>query len=180
CGWGTLMRRLKERGVLDQGFSEQIGEAMMASCCALMNEFGAVLGQTHSDELTVLVPPTKGARAHGGSMQKWISTAASVATNVFNRRIAAVAAERNMVLDKVIVAHFDCRVGVFETAAEAQALILWRASDCAVNAPSDAIKWSDAAMKVREFNTIEKLAYLQSHELLPLRRHHGYGSLFAE
>lgn len=180
CSWGTLLDRLRKSNVLRSGYSDGIAEAMMATCRAVMCEFGATLGYTHSDEMTVLVAPTIEPRIHKGSVQSWVSIAASVASGEFNRRIASMAAQNNATLDELIVAHFDCRAGVFPTATEASALILWRASDCNVNSASDAIKFSPAPTKVRAFNTIQKLCYLQERGLLPLRRHQGYGSLFRE
>ncbi|CAJ1352041.1 unnamed protein product, partial [Effrenium voratum] len=49
--------------------------------------------------------------------------------------------------------------------------------DCNVNSASDAIKFSDAPMQVRKFNTIQKLIYLQTRDGLPMQRHQAYGSL---
>lgn len=62
--------------------------------------------------------------------------------------------------------------------------------DCNVNSASDAIKFSDASMQVRKFNTIQKLTlrcqervtldtriYLQNRGGLPLQRHQAYGTL---
>lgn len=178
CHWGSLLQRLKRAGILSAGFSERIAEAMMDSCCAVMRASAAVLGYTHSDEMTVLIPP--GRRAFAGDLQRWISFTASVATECFNRRLLQLATEQNIVLDDVIIAHFDCRAGVFSSPLEAQSLILWRAQDCTMNSASDAIKFSDAPISVRSFNTIEKLSYLQARKMLPLRRHQGYGSLFVK
>ena len=73
-----------------------------------------------------------------------------------------------------------------------------RPKDCNVNSASDAIKFSDAPMQVRKFNTIQKLhfgwqlsdrrailcaactkarIYLQTRDGLPMQRHQAYGSL---
>lgn len=179
CSWGTLMDRLKKSEVLPLGFNEDIGRAMTESCRAVMCEFGAVLGFTHSDELTVLVPPSR-ERAYDGDVRVWLSAAASVATSVFNRRLARLAARAQKELDDVILATFDCRVGVYPTALQASSLLLWRAQDCSVNSASDAIKFAAAPMRVRSFNTIQKLSYLQAHGLLPLRRHQCHGSLLMQ
>ena len=135
-----------------------------------------------------------------------------------------------LVLEDTIVAHFDCRAGVFHSASEAESLLLWRASDfwsnfgatffpykvitttpgqfatcvlkvhqifsfskfcdsifwaflnnlplphlvlqhrmqkpkdCNVNSASDAIKFSNAPMEVRQFNTIQKLILGLMHD----------------
>jgi len=185
CGWGTLLGRLRDARVLATGFNDHVAEAMMASCRAVMSEFGGVLGYTHSDEISVLIPPSQHARSGprallDGSVHEWVSIAASLASGEFNRRLMVIAAEQGMELDEAIVAHFDCRAGVFDSVDEAVAMVLWRAYDCHVNSASDAIKYSDAPLRVRRFNTIEKLGYLQSRGMLPLRRHQAYGSLLVE
>lgn len=175
CAWGTLFGRLKAAGVLPQGFCDEVGDAMRSTLRAVMVKFGGILGYTHSDEFTVIVPP--GPRLYEGLAHDWISIAASVASGEFNRKIAVLAAERGVPLDDTIVAHFDCRAGVFDNALQATCLVLWRAYDCHVNSASDCIKFSDAPMSVRRFNTLEKLHYLQGRGLLPMLRHQAYGSL---
>lgn len=175
CCWGTLMSRLKSSGVLNYGFREEIAETMVASCRAVMCEFGGVVGYTHSDEMTILVPP--GPRLFDGRLSSWISLASSIATATCNRVLVNLAAKKGLVLEDIIVAHFDCRAGVFPSTVEAESLLLWRASDCNVNSASDAIKFSDAPMEVRQLNTIQKLIYLQGRGGLPLQRHQAYGSL---
>jgi len=176
CSWGTLMQRLKKLELLPEGFSDDIAEGMQGTCKAVMEKFGAVLGYTHSDELTILIPP--GAREYDGSMNTWVSVAASVSSGVFNRRLALLAQRHGVSLDEVMLAYFDCRVGVFETSTEALALVLWRVNDCNVNSASDAIKFTDAPNSIRSFNTIQKLLYLQDRDMLPLQRHQAHGSLF--
>jgi len=175
--WGSMLMRLTASGVLGPGFSDKIEEAMQATCRAIVDEFRGALAYTHSDELTVLIPPSAEPRIHGGSLHAWVSIAASVASGEFNRQLAIMAAEHGSPLEDVIVAHFDCRLGSFKSVEEALALVLWRANDCNVNSASDAIKFSGAPLPVRAYNTIEKLGYLQEHSLLPMRRHQAYGSL---
>jgi len=177
CGWTKVLKRLKESGVLASGFSDNIAGSMIATCQAVMCEFGASLGYTQSDEMTIIVPPTSGTREHLGDMQAWVSIASSIAAAEFNQRLADMAMDRHVSLDAVPIANFDCRVGVFSSAAEAEAMIVWRSSDCNMNSASDAIKFSEAPFPVRYNNTIEKLVYLQNHNLLPLPRHQAYGSL---
>lgn len=180
CHWGSLTKQLVELGLIQPVFNSDIAEAMMACCRAIMSEFGGVLGYTHSDELTVLIPPSDGERAHGHSAQFWISTAASIATAVFNRRLEIMAANAGVNMSSLAVAYFDCRVGVFTRADDALALVLWRSNDCSVNSASDAIKFCGASKAVKQLNTLQKLAYLHSRGLLPLRRHQAFGSLFVK
>ncbi|CAE7865091.1 MNS3 [Symbiodinium necroappetens] len=175
CCWGTVMSRLKSSGILEQGFRNEIAEAMITSCRAVMCEFDGILGYTHSDEMTIIVPP--GSRVCDGSVSWWVSTAASVASAACNRSLAKLAAARGLQLPEIVMAHFDCRVGVFDSARQAEGLVLWRAADCNVNSASDAIKFSDAPFAVREYNTIQKLCYLQERSGLPMQRHQAYGSL---
>ncbi|CAK9051469.1 2-Mannosidase [Durusdinium trenchii] len=101
CCWGTLMARLKASGILDYGFRSEIAETMIASCRAVMCEFGAVVGYTHSDEMSILVPPLtelpSGSSCRpegGGHVSWWVSIAASVATATCNRMLAALAAQK--------------------------------------------------------------------------------------
>merc|ERR1712129_69014 len=93
----------------------------------------------------LLAPQGKGATIpYNGRWQKWVSIAASVATALFNRKLAKIAAATGVTLDEDMVGLFDCRVGVFDSDLEASALLLWRAYDCGVNAAQDACHHNDA------------------------------------
>lgn len=177
CRWGTFTAGLRKAGLFKEGWSSIMGDSLVAACGAVLKMFGGVLGYTHSDECTVLVPPSETV-AHGGCAHLWVSLAGSAASSACNRKITDLVREKGLppLSDKVLAA-FDARVGVFDSAVEALALILWRASDCNMNSASDAIKFRSKDQSLRMCNTLEKLTYLQERNLLPLHRHQAYGSL---
>ena len=74
---------------------------------------------------------------------------------------------------------FDCRMGVYDTLAEAFKLILWRAYDCGVNGLSSAIYMSGiaGAKAIAPKYADAKLQWLHSNNLLPLNDHQAYGTL---
>eukprot|EP00971_Amphidinium_carterae_P095691 1893530-Amphidinium_carterae.1 len=181
CGWSTMLKQLRASGVLKPGFNSLIAEQMGTICRKLMINFRAVLGYTHSDELTVIIPP--GERVFGGCTRKWVSIAASTATAESNRQFLKVAAEANISFVDLPLSTFDCRVGTFRTESEATSLLLWRASDCTKNAASDGVMHLRGSARgnsrlVRR-NTVEKLRHLTKVGALPMPRHQAYGSLFA-
>lgn len=185
CLWGTLMKRLRESGVIGTGYSDEIGEIMRACCRAVIDEFKADVGFTHSDEMTIVLAPRRslpnGRHAdfpYNGRVQKWVSIAASVATALFNRLLGRLAASKGITLDDDLIAHFDCRVGVFDSEEEATALVLWRAYDCSVNCTQDACYHNGAPPEILGDHFAEKLRWLYSENLLPLQPHQAYGSLF--
>ncbi|CAK0895264.1 unnamed protein product [Prorocentrum cordatum] len=139
CKFGSLMGRLRARGIVGPGYSTAIGEAMRSCCRAVMDEFKATVGYTHGDEIVFLMSPRswsseKGAHSefmYQGRVQKWVSIAASVATALFNQDLWRIVAAAGLEPEAGLCAHFDCRAGVFETQEEALALLLWRAHNAA-------------------------------------------------
>lgn len=186
CGFSKQTRRLRQEGVLDDGYSSEFGNIMRECVQVVMEKFHGCLGYTQSDEMTVLLHPASVVRGeqqchlYGGRVQKICSIAASTATAVFNRRVFQLAEKRGIVLDEGFpLSHFDCRVGMFESQEEALALVLWRAADCGVNGVSDAVHQTrGAGKKMKGSNTSEKLIWLAEQGRLPLPAHQAYGSLF--
>lgn len=186
CGFSSLTRKLRRAGLLEHGFSPKFGEVMQACLLAVMETFHGTLGYSQSDEMTVLLRGTRVIRGeqqphiYGGRVQKLCSIAASTATAVFNHRFWELAASAGLRLgEEVPLAHFDCRVGVFDAEEEALALVLWRAQDCGVNGVSDAVFHTQGTGKqLRSSGTGEKLVWLAAAGRLPLHRHQAYGSLF--
>jgi len=187
CLWGTLLGRLRAAGVVDRGYSEAVGEAMCACCRAVLDEFKGTVGYTHSDEMTVLLAPRRQLEngqhvdfPYNGRVQKWVSIAASVATALFNRRLGQLAAERGIELDEHLNAHFDCRVGVFDSELEATSLLLWRAYDCGVNCAQDACYHQGSPPELVGGHIADKLRWLHEAGHLPMKPHQAYGSLFVK
>lgn len=186
CGFSKQTRRLRQQGVLDEGYSADFGEIMQDCVKALLTNFQGCLGYTQSDEMTVLIHPASVVRGeqqchlYGGRVQKLCSTAASTVTALFNRRVFQVAEKRGVILGEDLpLSHFDCRVGMFESEQEALSLVLWRAADCGVNGVSDAVHQSKGSGKVMKgSNTGDKLCWLAEQGKLPLPIHQAYGSLF--
>lgn len=187
CLWRTLTSKWRSAGIIEHGYSAAIAEAMCACCRAVMDEFKASVTYSHSDEIVVLLSPRRMLEdgrqldfPFAGRVQKWVSIAASVATALFNRRLGNLAAERGVALDESMVAHFRCRVGVFNSELEASALLLSRAHHCSTKSLQDACSDSDAPAHVLEGGLVDKLKWLRSADLLPLKSHQAYGSLFAK
>ena len=185
CMFGTLTKRMREAGLIGPGYSDELGEIMQLCCRAMLDEFKGNLAYTHSDEMTILLTPrlTTAAGAardwpHGGRVQKWLSIGASVVTALFNRKLAQMAEERGMQLPGDIIAHFDCRVGEFDSLQDALALMLWRAFDCSVNCVQDGAHHAGAPIEVVRSDFSEKLKWLHKAGQLPLKPHQAYGSLF--
>jgi len=185
CGFSKQTRLLRRAGVLEAGFSSAFGDIMQDCMRAVMEPFGACLGYTQSDEMTVLVRSTRVIRGkrqphyYGGRAQKWCSVAASTATALFNRRLEQLAADLGKPFDRdAPLVHFDCRIGAFDSEEEALALVLWRAQDCGVNGISDAVYHSETSGKnMKGAHTGQKLQWLESQGKLPLHPHQAYGTL---
>jgi len=185
--FGRLTRELRAIGLLGPGYSEEIGEIMRLCCRAMMDEFKGNVAFTHSDEMTILMFPRDFGRGgqpfewpHKGRIQKWVSIGASMVTALFNRRLAKLADEKGIELPEDVVAHFDCRAGLFDTEKEALALLLWRAYDCSVNCVQDACHHLGAPLEVVRSDFAQKLRWLNDADLLPLHPHQAYGSMFVK
>jgi len=91
-------------------------------------------------------------------------------------------------LSQQLMPTFDCRIGCYNTQAEALSLILWRAYDCSINSVSDAVHHSrfppsaDPSIaprnEVKRLGTSSKLRWLAHHGALPLPGHQRDGSFF--
>merc|ERR1712070_301852 len=157
---------------------------MGVSC---MEKFGAVVGYTQSDEMTLLVPPrrvirgTQEVHMYGGRIVKLCTLAAAHVTALFNFRVLDIARDKGEEWSHKDLPTFDCRLGSFASADEALSLILWRAYDCGTNGVSDAVHHSKRAGKeMKGASTQVKLRWLRDQGMLPLARHQAHGSLFAK
>ncbi|CAE6961345.1 unnamed protein product [Symbiodinium natans] len=187
CMFGTLTKRMRDAGLIGPGYSDEIGEAMQLCCRAMLDEFKGNVAYTHSDEMTILLCPRQTTKAgaardwpHGGRVQKWLSIGASIVTALFNRKLEQMAEKRGMQLPHDIIAHFDCRLGEFDSLQEALALLLWRSFDCSVNCLQDGAHHAGAPLEVVQSDFSQKLRWLHKAGLLPLKPHQAYGSLFVK
>ena len=100
-------------------FDYRIADAMIATTIGLVDQFGASIGYTQSDEITLVIPKVE---KYSGRLQKLVSMTASVATGNFNREI-----------NDSKIAYFDSRVFNVPNISEATNAVLWRVHDARKN-----------------------------------------------
>lgn len=100
-------------------FDERMRDRMRTTATALMTEFDAVWGCTHSDEISVALPP--GAGIFGREVEKLVSVSAGICSAAFT------AAAR-------IPGHFDARLWIGASPDEVADYFAWRQSDAARSA----------------------------------------------
>lgn len=117
---------------MERPFDARMSKAMIETTRGLVKEFGAALGYTQSDEISlVLWEPGEGSEvAHGGKFQKLASRTASKATHLFYK--AALANGLNDFVDRQFP-EFDARAFAV-TLEDAAKCILWREIDATKNA----------------------------------------------
>jgi len=186
-GFSKLLRRFRKAGVFGDGYSPRFGEIMCECLVSCMEKFGAVIGYSQSDEMTLLVPPRRVIRGvqevhmYSGRVVKLCTLAAAHVTALFNLRVLDIARGEGVAWSPKDLPTFDCRLGSFASADAALSLVLWRAYDCGTNGVSDAVYHTKGAGKeVNGANTLTKLRWLKGQGLLPLARHQAHGSLFAK
>ena len=191
-GFSKFTRILRNKGVMPQGFSQDLADMMAACCKSLMEKFNAYAAYTQSDELTVLMAPASVIRdkqqphLYGGRIPKLCSLAAATVTAQFQYQLMLLCKKNNIDIAEVLQADklptFDCRVGVFDSKEEALALILWRAYDCGINSVSDAVFHSGIRERKRamKLNTAEKLELLHQNKMLPLPQNQREGTFFVK
>ena len=122
----------------------------------LVKEYGATLGYTHSDEISLLFYPKRNKKDDdwrephfGGRIQKIITTAAAYCTMIFNQEGRKIYAELKgeytsrekegkvkAIYDRVMngTAYFDCRIFQLPNDPEMFSYIFWRSQiDCRRN-----------------------------------------------
>lgn len=113
-------------------FDARMSGAMIATTKGLVKEFGAALGYTQSDEISLVLwePSEESELVHGGKFQKLVSRTASKATHLFYR--AALAQGLGQFVERQFP-EFDARA--FAVSLEdAGKAIYWRAIDARKNA----------------------------------------------
>lgn len=113
-------------------FDPSMSAAMIATAKGLVTEFGAALGYTQSDEISlVLWEPKEGSElAHGGKFQKLASRTASKATHLFYKAAMARGLEKFVARQ---FPEFDARAFAVSLEDAAKA-IYWREIDARKNA----------------------------------------------
>lgn len=135
-----LVARLDGRGFhtfckgLTKPFDDRLSKLMQRVMRDLVERFGASVGYTQSDEITLawFVDSTSQAEyVFDGRFQKMDSLLAAYASSVFNRELQTYIPEKGASTEI-----FDCRSWVVPNLLEAYHSILWRQQDCTKNAIS--------------------------------------------
>jgi tRNA(His) guanylyltransferase len=123
---GRGFSRLTEKH-FTKPFDERMREYMTAAAVALMTEFAAVYGCTHSDEISVALPPDCG--LFGRVLEKLVSVSAGICSATFTAAAG-------------LPAHFDSRVWTGTSVADVADYFSWRQSDAARSALSTWCYWT--------------------------------------
>ena len=142
---------------LPRPYDERLSRLMVATTRHLVEQTGARIGYTQSDEISLvwLEPDPRAKTWLDRRVQKMTSILASMATAYFNAGLAEAIPEREGVL-----ALFDCRVWQVPTRDEAANVLLWRELDATKNSLSMA-----ARAHYTHQETIDKSSS-ELHELL--------------
>lgn len=119
---------------LKRPYDERLSTLMLDTTKALVDRFGATVGYTQSDEITLawyFTPDSTSDYPFLGRFQKMDSLLAAFATAFFCSELAARIPEKAGYL-----ATFDCRSFVVPTLQEAYHCFLWRQQDATKNAIS--------------------------------------------
>lgn len=108
-------------------FDDRMRAHMTAAATALMTEFGAVYGCTHSDEISVALPPES--QLFGRGLEKLVSVSAGICSAVFTAAAG-------------LPGHFDSRVWIGMSADDVADYFSWRQSDAARSALGTWCYWT--------------------------------------
>ena len=182
--FSTVIPILKRLGIFEQGYSIKFENIMVEIAnklfdCELINQYGYIEWIfTQSDEITCLIKICK--QVDKAYFNTLIS---SLISSMFLHKVIKLIeiTNKSQILDliaKLPTIMFDCRTGRYSNLKESFELILWRSWDCSVNGLSQAVQNSgiEGAKKLK-LNSAEKILWLNSNNLLPLRDHQAYGTL---
>jgi tRNA(His) guanylyltransferase len=108
-------------------FDDRIRQNMTAAAVALVTELGAVYGCTHSDEISVLLPPSS--ELFGRGQEKLVSVSAGIASAAFTAAAGTPA-------------HFDSRAWIGAAVSDVADYFSWRQSDAARSALGSWCYWT--------------------------------------
>ena len=108
-------------------YDERMRQHMTAAASALMTEFGGVYGCTHSDEISVALPPRS--QLFGRGLEKLVSVSAGICSATFTDAAG-------------LSAHFDSRVWIGATADDVTDYFAWRQADAARTALGTWCYWT--------------------------------------
>jgi tRNA(His) guanylyltransferase len=108
-------------------FDERMRDHLTTAATAWMTEFAALYGCTHSDEISIVLPPDTG--LFGRGLEKLVSVSAGVCSAAFTA-------------DAGLPAHFDARAWIGATADDVADYFAWRQADAARCALSTCCYWA--------------------------------------
>ena len=136
-----IMIRLDGKGFsrwtrgLERPYDVRLSETMVHITERLVEELGACIGYTQSDEISLVLYSDDYHQEvyFGGKFQKLVSVSASMATALFNQRSAEQFPDKPL-------AFFDSRVWTVPNLTEAANAFLWREIDATKNSVSMAAR----------------------------------------
>ena len=189
-GFSKLLKRLRAYGLFKKGYCPEFATIMQTCLEHVMDHSKAWIGYTQSDEMSVLIPPTRKDKsgkhfphARNGRVQKLASLYAAYCTAVFNSEVYSLLATKGLEpLPVGLLPTFDCRVGSYDTEREALTLLAWRSYDSGINGVTDACYQQKGSIEGAKHATTlgndQKLKWLLTNNLLPLPDHQAYGTTF--
>eukprot|EP01060_Flectonema_neradi_P015402 TRINITY_DN22005_c0_g1_i1.p1 TRINITY_DN22005_c0_g1~~TRINITY_DN22005_c0_g1_i1.p1 ORF type:complete len:323 (+),score=67.75 TRINITY_DN22005_c0_g1_i1:131-1099(+) len=189
-GFSKLLKQLRRYGLFGEGYSPEFATIMQTSLKHLMGHSKAWIGYTQSDEMSLLIPPTRKNKVgnhyphvRNGRVQKLASLYAAVCTAVFNSEVNALLSEKELKpLPVELLPTFDCRVGSYDTEKQALSLLAWRCYDSGINGVTDACYQKrgilEGAKHATTLGNDQKLKWLLKNNLLPLPNHQAHGTVF--
>lgn len=113
---------------LQRPFDENLTQLMIETTKFLVKETNAIIGQTSSDEITlILYAPDRASIYHEGKKQKILSKLTGNCVSFFNEK------RKELLPDHNKIANFDCRIYQTPTLEDAAAQLLWRENDATKN-----------------------------------------------
>lgn len=118
---------------MDRPFDQRMSQAMIETAADLVKTFGAILGYTQSDEISLVLWHSEREVTHGGRYQKLVSRTASRTTAMFRKFALANGLEQFVARQEP---EFDSRAFAMDSLEEVARVILWRELDAVKNAVS--------------------------------------------
>lgn len=114
---------------LNKPFDDRLNQLMVETTKYLVQETGAVIGYTQSDEITLILysDDNKTFIYHDGKKQKILSKLTAKCVNFFNEK------RKELLPDHNKIAVFDCRIYQTPTLYDACNQLLWRENDATKN-----------------------------------------------
>ena len=146
-------------------FDQSLSEMFRYTTRVLVQETGAVIGYTQSDEISLILhqDDPKSELFFDGKIYKLTSVLASIATAAFNKAWLVYLVDHQDQTDHEVwkLATFDCRVWQLPTKWEATNMLLWREKDAKRNSVSSAAQsvYSDHELHGKSSNEQQEMLF---------------------